>query len=93
MRNFIFNYFSANHFIQIPGVNNVKNAGLQIFHAGTTLKEGQLVTCGGRVLCVVSTANDYQQACSQARVGAALVTFQDAYYRQDIGYKMLTRYW
>ena len=66
---------------QIPGVS--------VFHAGTALREGRLVTAGGRVLTVVGSGNDFTQAISRAYEGVGKISFDGMQYRRDIGRKAL----
>jgi phosphoribosylamine--glycine ligase len=60
-----------------------------IFHAGTALKDGQLVTAGGRVLAVSAAAPDLREAldCIYARM--AKINFEGMHYRRDIGWRSL----
>lgn len=60
-------------------------ADLVVFHAGTTLREGQLWATGGRVLGVTATAPTAAAARARAYEGAALVRFAGAAFRSDIG--------
>ena len=56
-----------------------------IFHAGTTRKDGKLVTNGGRVLGVTALAGTASRASELARQAAALIQFEGAFFRRDIG--------
>ena len=58
-----------------------------VFHAGTTLENGELKTSGGRVLCVTVLADSVKQAQQRAYEVAARVQFDGAQYRKDIGYR------
>ena len=58
-----------------------------IFHAGTAMRDGQIVTAGGRVLTVVATAPDYRSAIDRAYQAVALISFDGMQYRRDIGRK------
>ena len=62
-------------------------AGLQsrVFSAGTALKEGQLVTSGGRVLGVTALAPTLEEAVRQAYADGAAIAFEGKYCRHDIG--------
>ena len=76
---------------EISGIDEAaKLKGIQIFHAGTTYKEGRLVTNGGRVLNVTSTGETLQAALDQAYAAIELINFQDMYYRRDIGWRVKT---
>ena len=58
-----------------------------VFHAGTTLENGELKTSGGRVLCVTVLADSVKQAQQRAYEVAARVNFDGAQYRKDIGFR------
>ncbi|SDY77712.1 phosphoribosylamine--glycine ligase [Variovorax sp. YR266] len=58
-----------------------------VFHAGTTLENGELKTSGGRVLCVTVLADSVKQAQQRAYEVAARVSFDGAQYRKDIGFR------
>ncbi|MBR3792105.1 MAG: phosphoribosylamine--glycine ligase [Clostridia bacterium] len=61
----------------------------QVFHAGTALKDGKIVTSGGRVLGVTATADTLEDAISEAYKAVGKVHFDNAFYRKDIGKKAL----
>jgi phosphoribosylamine--glycine ligase/phosphoribosylformylglycinamidine cyclo-ligase len=58
-----------------------------IFHAGTKLSEGQVVTSGGRVLAVTGTGSTLQEAIDLAYNGVQSVSFEGAFYRKDIAHR------
>jgi phosphoribosylamine--glycine ligase len=62
-----------------------------VFHAGTRHKDQQLVTSGGRVLAVTSSAPDVRQAIDRAYKGIGKIQFEGAHYRHDIGRRALDR--
>ncbi len=63
--------------------------GVQVFHAGTALKDAETVTSGGRVLAVSGLGDDLKAAVDRAYNGVADIAFQDAYYRTDIAHRAL----
>jgi phosphoribosylamine--glycine ligase len=60
-----------------------------VFHAGTALKDGEIVTAGGRVLGVTARGDDIQGAIARAYEAVKLIRFPGAHYRTDIGAKAL----
>ncbi len=61
-----------------------------VFHAGTALKEGQIVTNGGRVLTVTGVGDTLTTALANAYAGVEQIRFNGAFYRRDIGKKAVT---
>lgn len=64
---------------------------IMVWHAGTVLKEGQLVTDGGRVLNVIAAAPDIATAVKKVYAAAEKIFFAGAHYRRDIAYRALKR--
>lgn len=62
-----------------------------VFHAGTTLRNGQTVTSGGRVLAVTATGPNLRTAVANAYAGIAPIRFDGAHYRNDIAHRALAR--
>ncbi len=60
----------------LPGVN--------VFHAGTAMRDGQVVTAGGRVLGVTALGGDLAQAIENAYAAVGKISFEGAHYRRDI---------
>jgi phosphoribosylamine--glycine ligase len=60
-----------------------------VFHAGTTLENGKLLTAGGRVLCVTALGDTVRAAQKRAYEAVAQVKFAGAQYRKDIGFRAL----
>jgi len=60
-----------------------------VFHAGTTEKDGQILTSGGRVLCVTALADSVKQAQQKAYQTAIPIAFEGMQMRQDIGYRAI----
>jgi phosphoribosylamine--glycine ligase len=63
--------------------------GVTVFHSGTAMGDKRIVTAGGRVLTVVGTGNDYQEAIDRAYRGVEKISFDGMQYRRDIGAKAL----
>ncbi len=63
--------------------------GVEVFHAGTALMGGQLLTAGGRVLGVTAAADSLQEALDRAYRVMAEIFFEGMYYRRDIGHRAL----
>ena len=67
----------------ITGIEDVE--GSIVFHAGTTMKDGDVVTKGGRVIAVSSYGKDKAEALKKSFEEAQKINFTDKYFRRDIG--------
>ena len=67
----------------ITGIDKVE--GSVVFHSGTALKDGQVVTDGGRVIAVSSYGKDKEEALQKSFHEAQKIEFKDKYFRRDIG--------
>ena len=76
---------------EIHGLADAEAMGALVFHAGTAMKDGKLVTNGGRVLGVVGRGADISSAVDAAYAAAEKISFKDAYYRKDIAHRALAR--
>lgn len=65
--------------------------GVQVFHSGSALKDGKLVTAGGRVLGVTAAAGSLEEALGRAYEALEAIQFEGMYYRRDIGHRALRR--
>lgn len=63
--------------------------GIKVFHAGTALKDGQLVTAGGRVLSIAAQAPTLEETARRAYEAAKLISFEGMHYRKDIAHRAL----
>lgn len=70
----------------ISGFGEVKDS--LVFHAGTSNKDGKVVTSGGRVLAVTSFGKDFRQALKKSYQNAEKLHFDRIYFRKDIGFDL-----
>ena len=75
----------------IEGLSTADSASLKVFHAGTALQDEQVVTSGGRVLCVTALGETVQQAQQRAYEQVRTIHWDGVYYRTDIGYRAVAR--
>lgn len=77
---------------EITGIEEAeKDPDVVVFHAGTDIKDGRLVTAGGRVLTVTATGDTLIQAKEKAYKAVEKIHFKGAHYRKDIGDKGIKR--
>jgi phosphoribosylamine--glycine ligase len=70
----------------ITGIETIEDS--LVFHAGTTHKEGQVVTNGGRVIAVTSFHEDFKEAIKKSYQNVAKLDFDRMNYRTDIGFDL-----
>ena len=75
----------------ITGLPDAPPEHLKVFHAGTTLSNGEVVTNGGRVLCVVALGDTTAEAQQEAYTLVDQIKWRDAYFRTDIGHRAVAR--
>lgn len=76
--------------LPITGIEDANRLeGVQVFHAGTALKDGQLVTAGGRVLSVAAYGETLQDAVGRAYKAIKYISFEGMHYRKDIAHRGL----
>lgn len=68
-----------------------ETATAKVFHAGSTLKDGNLVTSGGRVLCATALGDTVTEAQANAYAAAKQISWEGMFYRNDIAYRAIER--
>lgn len=76
---------------KISGLDKTHPANQKVFHAGTIMRDGEVVTNGGRVLCAVALGDSVSEAQASAYNLAHSISWQDVYYRKDIAYRAIAR--
>ncbi|MGC9503759.1 phosphoribosylamine--glycine ligase [Baaleninema sp.] len=72
----------------ISGIAEAEETGAIVFHAGTQVKQQQLVTSGGRVLGVTAVGENFENAIAKSYAAVEKIEFENCYYRRDIGYRI-----
>ncbi|NLA76031.1 MAG: phosphoribosylamine--glycine ligase, partial [Deltaproteobacteria bacterium] len=75
----------------ITGLPEREEADIKVFHAGTAIKDGRVLTSGGRVLCVTALGATVKQAQEKAYDVVKKIKWANVYYRNDIGYRAVER--
>ncbi len=73
----------------ISGLPEHESEDCKVFHAGTAEKDGHIVTAGGRVLCACALGKDIKEALQKAYQLANKISWNNVYYRTDIGFKAI----
>ena len=76
---------------EISGLEGLDSDSTKVFHAGTTEKDGKIVTSGGRVLCACALGNTVAEAQASAYALVKQIKWNQVYYRTDIGYRAINR--
>jgi len=76
---------------RIAGLDEVYAESQKVFHAGTAQDGDDVVTSGGRVLCVVGLGNSVANAAGQAYDAVDKICWEDVYLRRDIGHRAIAR--
>ena len=78
--------------VEIKGLSGINDTDeLMVFHAGTSIANGRLVTSGGRVLCVTAVGKDIADARDRAYLGISKIDFDGIHFRKDIGAKAISK--
>jgi phosphoribosylamine--glycine ligase len=75
----------------IGGLDDVADPGNKVFHAGTKMAGDQVVTAGGRVLCVCATGESVGEAARAAYARCDQISWDGAFIRRDIGHRAIAR--
>ncbi len=75
----------------ISGLAEAEATGAVVFHAGTKMQDGNLVTAGGRVLGVTARGATIKQAVENAYAAVGKISWEDCFYRRDIAHRALSR--
>ena len=75
----------------ISGLDTADGPEVKVFHAGTRIQNGNVVTNGGRVLCVTALGDTVSDAQREAYAAVEKISWSNAYYRTDIGYRAVRR--
>lgn len=75
----------------ISGLDGAFPGGVKVFHAGTRLEHDQVLTAGGRVLCVTALGSNVSDAQRRAYQAVQLIGWEGMFYRTDIGYRAIRR--
>ena len=75
----------------ITGLDNANNENVKVFHAGTANNNDDIVTAGGRVLCVTGLGESVTQAQAEAYKSLNKISYEGMFYRKDIGYRAVNR--
>ena len=75
----------------IEGLNSIFPEYIKIFHAGTSMTDGNIVTAGGRVLCATALGDTVSQAKQKAYDAINEINYDGMFFRNDIGYRAIQR--
>lgn len=73
---------------KIININEGQMDDSLVFHAGTKIKDGQVITSGGRVIAVTSLASNHTEAITMSMKSIESIGFEGKYYRKDIGFDL-----
>ena len=74
----------------IKGIQDAEaDEDVKVFHAGTEMKDDEVVTSGGRVLNICAMGKDLAEAQAKANAACDKISFEGAWFRRDIGYRVM----
>ncbi|HAI70880.1 MAG TPA: phosphoribosylamine--glycine ligase, partial [Alteromonas australica] len=76
---------------EITGFEDAAKLDGKVFHAGTALEDGKVVTAGGRVLCATALGHNVTEAQQNAYTLLKTIQFKDVYFRNDIAHRAIAR--
>lgn len=76
---------------EISGIEAAEDAGLMVFHAGTEIKDGKLLTKGGRVLNVTAVGDSIEGAIKNVYANIDKISFDKMFFRKDIAHRAINR--
>jgi phosphoribosylamine--glycine ligase len=76
---------------EIHGLDAADSDTQKVFHAGTTRSDDSVITSGGRVLCVVGLGDTVGDAAAESYEAVRKISWDDAYFRRDIGHRAIAR--
>lgn len=77
--------------LKVTGIEDAEESGAAVFHAGTQMKNQQILTDGGRVFGVTAIGETFDQSIEQAYRAVDRIQFEGMYYRRDIAYRVKGR--
>ncbi len=75
----------------ISGLDAKFDADIKVFHAGSALQDGQIITAGGRVLCVTALGEDVKTARQKSYTAITKIAWEGMFYRKDIAHRAVAR--
>ena len=75
---------------EINGINSLSNKeDIKVFHSGTRIETNNILSNGGRVLCVTALGKDLSQSSKNAYSAVEQINWDGKYYRKDIGFRVM----
>ena len=75
---------------EISGIDTLSNKDdIKVFHSGTRIENNNILSNGGRVLCVTALGDDLSQSSKNAYSAVGKINWDGKYYRKDIGFRVM----